>query len=164
MARLEAVRLRGAVRAGLPLPARQDVVREVLRLRPGLRAALPRLQLQGPPAVLHQDLPLRRGMCGPLLSSQPCADDPRGAGLTLKLSEPCSDVAAHLTPAILFRACSGRQQGTSTGATPLIAVGPPGLNVFPHVLQLGSATRTCARYARTRVMARLTAPGWSATT
>ena len=62
MARLEAVRLRGSVRAGLPLPARQDVVREVLRLRAGLRAALPRLQLQGPSAVLDQDLPLRRRM------------------------------------------------------------------------------------------------------
>ena len=63
MARLEAVRLRRALRRGLPLPARQDLVREVLRLRPRLRAALPGLQLQGPPALLHQDLPLRRRMC-----------------------------------------------------------------------------------------------------
>jgi len=63
VARLEAVRLRRALQPGLPLPARQDLVREVLRLRPRLRAALPGLQLQGPPALLHQDLPLRRSMC-----------------------------------------------------------------------------------------------------
>lgn len=63
MARLEAVRVRRAVRGRLPLPARQDLVRKILRLRPRLRAALPRLQLQGPSALLDQDVPLRRRMC-----------------------------------------------------------------------------------------------------
>ena len=63
VARLEAVRLCRALLGRLPLPAREDVVREVLRLRPRLRAPVPRMQLQGPPALLDQDLPLRGRMC-----------------------------------------------------------------------------------------------------